>query len=192
VQVAVPSWLEPMLADPPVLARRTDRMRLAIALARENVDRGTGGPFGALVAQTTTGRVVAAGVNVVVASHNSTAHAEMVALQLAEARVGAFDLGTAAEGPYELVSSVEPCVMCLGAVLWSGVSTLICAARDEDALAIGFDEGPKPSHWVDAVGSRGIAVVLDLLRQESVAVLEEYRARGGPIYNASHAVLTTR
>jgi len=164
-------------------------MRLAVSLARQNVRRGTGGPFGALVVASETGQVISGGVNLVVASHNSTAHAEMLALQLAEERLGTYDLGAAPGGPYELVSSVEPCVMCLGAVLWSGISTLVCGARDEDAHAIGFDEGPKPAHWVDALGSRGVGVVLDLLRDESAAVLSEYQAGGGAVYNASRTLL---
>jgi tRNA(Arg) A34 adenosine deaminase TadA len=189
-RVEVPGWLVPLLDAPPVLPRRPDRMRLAVDLARENVHRGSGGPFGALVVASETGQVVSAGVNLVVASHNSTAHAEMLALQLAEASLRTYDLGSAPGGPYELVTSVEPCVMCLGAVLWSGVTTLVCGARDEDAHAIGFDEGPKPVHWVDRLGGRGIGVVLDLLREESAAVLAEYRAGGGEVYNASRPLLT--
>lgn len=186
----MPGWLVPLLDAPPTLPRRSDRMRLAISLARQNVRQGTGGPFGALVVASDTGEVVSAGVNLVVASHNSTAHAEMVALQLAEDRLGTFDLGAAPGRPYELVSSAEPCVMCLGAVLWSGVTTLVCGARDEDAHAIGFDEGPKPAHWVDKLGGRGVGVVLDLLRDESAAVLAEYHATGGPVYNASRPLLS--
>jgi tRNA(Arg) A34 adenosine deaminase TadA len=73
--------------------------------------------------------------------------------------------------------------MCLGAVPWSGVSRLICGARDEDARRIGFDEGSKPTNWIGELEQRGIVVVRDVLRQKAVKVLEEYKASGGPIYN---------
>ncbi len=188
VEISLPAWLEHRLESLPRLPDRTARMRLAVALAAENVARGTGGPFGALVADPRTGQVLSLGVNVVVPSGNCTAHAEMVALQLAQARVG--DLGTAAGEGLELVTSVEPCTMCLGAVVWSGVSTLVCGARDEDARAVGFDEGPKPPQWVEQLASRGISVVLDLCREQSRAVLRDYAARGGPIYGARMTAAT--
>jgi tRNA(Arg) A34 adenosine deaminase TadA len=181
VEIALPDWLEQRLATPVVVPSRAGRMRMAIDLARENVRRGTGGPFGALVADSRTGEIVSLGVNAVVPTGNCTAHAEMLALQLAEARVGGYDLG-AGQG-FELVTSVEPCVMCLGAVVWSGVRTLVCGARDEDARAVGFDEGPKPARWVEELGRRGITVVLDLQRASAADVLREYARLGRPVYN---------
>ena len=75
--------------------------------------------------------------------------------------------------------------MCLGAVPWSGVTRLVCGARDEDARRVGFDEGAKPADWIGAMESRGIAVVRDVLRAEAVAVLDLYVARGGRIYSPS-------
>jgi tRNA(Arg) A34 adenosine deaminase TadA len=160
-------------------------MAFVVGLARHNVASGTGGPFGAAVVGRDTGQVVSVGVNVVVPTGNCTAHAEMLALQLAESRLGGLDLGRAEGGPYELVTSVEPCAMCLGAISWSGVAGVICGARDEDARAIGFDEGPKPARWVEALGARGITVVLDLQRDASVRVLREYQEAGGPVYNGT-------
>lgn len=73
--------------------------------------------------------------------------------------------------------------MCLGAIPWSGVSRLVCGARDEDARRIGFDEGDKPSDWIGRLRKRGIEVVRDVSRTEAVSVLEEYARNGGIIYN---------
>lgn len=182
IEVVLPTWLEHRLDRATVLASREDRMRYVVDLAARNVEAGSGGPFGAAVVDAGTGSVLAAGVNLVVPTRNSTAHAEMVALQLAEQRVGSFDLGET--GAVELVSSVEPCVMCLGAVVWSGVAALVCGAADSDARAIGFDEGPKPPDWVGDLRARGIEVELGVLREQAAAVLRDYAARGGPIYNA--------
>jgi tRNA(Arg) A34 adenosine deaminase TadA len=77
--------------------------------------------------------------------------------------------------------------MCFGAIPWSGVSGLACGARGGDARAIGFDEGPKLSDWVGALTRRGISVQRDLLRHEACAVLSEYAAKGGVIYNSGPA-----
>ena len=74
--------------------------------------------------------------------------------------------------------------MCLGAIPWSGVRSVVCGARDEDARSIGFDEGYKPPDWINSLESRRISVVRDVLREEAKAVLLEYERRDGLIYNA--------
>ena len=79
--------------------------------------------------------------------------------------------------------------MCLGAVVWSGVQTLVCGATDGDARAIGFDEGPKPPDWVSALYQRGIAVHREVLRPDAAGVLQAYADAGGPIYNARRCLL---
>jgi tRNA(Arg) A34 adenosine deaminase TadA len=163
-----------------------ERMRLVIELARQNVRRKTGGPFGAAVFDLTTGTLLAPGVNLVVAAGCSVAHAEIVAISVAEQLVGSYDLGRRELPGYELLSSVAPCAMCLGAIPWAGVRRLVCGAREEDARRIGFDEGTKPPDWVAALEQRGIAVIQDVCREEAAAVLQEYAAAGGQIYNPGH------
>lgn len=164
------------------LASAESRMQFAIELARQNVERRTGGPFGAAVFEAESGRVVGVGVNLVEASNCSIVHAEMVAIAMAQYRVGHYDLG-AGGGVYELVTSTEPCAMCLGAIPWSGVRRVVCAAHGEDAAAIGFDEGAKPADWAGELRKRGIEVVRDVLRDEARAVLQQYAKTGGLIYN---------
>lgn len=161
-------------------------MRLVVELSRRNVAEGTGGPFGAAVFDLSTGKLLAPGVNLVMPTHCSAAHAEIVAFMIAQQVAGTFDLSTPGFPPYELVASTEPCAMCFGSVPWSGVVSLICGARDEDARAIGFDEGPKMSNWVAALEERGIGVQRDVLRDDAAAVLRLY-AQSGPIYNPRRA-----
>jgi tRNA(Arg) A34 adenosine deaminase TadA len=183
-RIKLPPWVAEFLArDPQVFATKEEQMRLAIALARENVERQTGGPFGAAVFDE-KGRLVAPGVNVVVTSHCSILHAEMVALALAQKKLARYDIGDEGRSRYALVASTEPCAMCFGAIPWSGVTQLVCGARDEDARGIGFDEGPKLSEWSEALQQRGIRVTRDVLREEARAVLQLYADLGGPIYNA--------
>lgn len=181
----LPDWLDRFWADRarayPTLS---ERMRLAIELAECNVRYGTGGPFGAGVFDMQSHILLAPGVNLVVSQNCSVLHAEIVALILAQQAVSHYDLGAPGLPPYELVSSVEPCAMCMGATPWSGVQRLVCGARDEDARRIGFDEGPKMADWEQALEKRGIEVLRDVCRDQAAAVLQAYAAGGGAIYNA--------
>jgi tRNA(Arg) A34 adenosine deaminase TadA len=185
VVLGLPEWVEELIQDPDrEYPTEEDRMRLAIELSRQNVERGTGGPFGAAVFDLSTDRLVAPGVNLVTATNLSAAQAEIVAIMIAQRVLGDFDLGGRGHPPYELVASTEPCAQCFGAVPWSGVRRLACGARDKDASEIGFDEGPKMADWVSSLERRGISVVRDVHRAEAAAVLQEYAERGGAIYNA--------
>ena len=179
----LPAWVGPFLEnwqDP--LTTTSERMRLAIALSEENVRQRTGGPFGAVVVSEETGELVSVGINLVTSAGFSVAHAEIVALTLAQSSVGEWNLSHA--GPLQLVTTCEPCAMCFGAVPWSGVKSLICGARKKDAEAAGFDEGDKPDHWVRSLQRRGIVVQCGVLRAEAAAVLARYTEDGGTIYNA--------
>jgi tRNA(Arg) A34 adenosine deaminase TadA len=179
---ALPVWLDALNAADIVLPEVGARAAFAVDLARRNVQAGTGGPFGAAVFERDTGRMLAAGVNLVATARCSVLHAEMVALMTAQARLGQYDL---AAGPHalELVTSCEPCAMCYGAIPWSGVKRLICCARDEDARAVGFDEGDKRDDWRACLERRGVAVLCDLHRDDAAQVLRDYQTGGGAIYN---------
>lgn len=185
LQFALPGWVESFVpAGEAVFLEAEDRMRLVIELARRNVAESTGGPFGAAIFDLDRHTLIAPGINLVVGSGCSWAHAEMVAFTVAQQMLGTHDLGADGMPRCELVTSVEPCAMCFGATPWSGVRQVICGARDDDARAIGFDEGPKVDDWSGALESRGIRVVADILREEASQVLKDYAAKGGPIYNA--------
>ena len=160
-----------------------DRMRLAVSLSLRNVEEETGGPFGAAIFESDSGRVVSVGVNLVVASRNSVLHAEILAIMLAQQRLGSFSLSGRGLPTHDLVTSCEPCAMCLGATFWSGVTRLVCGATREDAVEIGFDEGPVFPESYQFLESRGIAVVREVCRPESRQVLQTYRSRSGPIYD---------
>lgn len=155
-------------------------MRLAIELARRNIDHG-GGPFGAVIFERQTGKVIAPGANLVVLQGCSLLHAEMVAIAFAQASLGRFSV---APGSYELVTSSEPCVQCLGSVYWSGVEHLVCGAPVAAAEAGGFAEGPRSERWREELAAHGISLRESLLANEAAAVLKEYRRRGGLVYNA--------
>ena len=185
--IRLPEWVDPFLAgEPGRFSDREARMGLAIELSRLNVAHGSGGPFGAALFDG-EGRLVSVGMNLVVSGCCSLLHAETVAIAFAQKKLGRYDIG-GREGAFELYASTEPCVMCYGAVHWAGVGLLACGARGDDARAIGFDEGDKPADWVAALERRGVVVETDLLRERAVAVLREYAAGGGMIYNPATAL----
>jgi len=180
--LALPDWLGPFLAawfDP--LDTDERRMRLAVALAAENVQRQTGGPFAAIVVEEGNSCLLGAGVNRVTTMGLSLAHAEILALSLAQKSTGDWNLRN--RGAVQLVTSCEPCAMCFGAVPWSGVSSLLWGARKEDAEAAGFDEGDKPANWIATLEARGIRSRGDVLRDEAAAVLASYASGNGSIYH---------
>lgn len=182
-ELGLPPWVEEFLSDSEkVYSTVEDRMGLAIELSRLNFAEGTGGPFGAGIFDRKTKKLLAPGVNLVISTHCSIAHAEMMAIMIAQQLVGNYDLGGEGMPPYELVSSTEPRAMCLGAICWSGVRHLVCGARDEDARSIGFDEGPKLPEWEQSLEKRGISVVRNVCRDEASAVLHQYYENGGIIY----------
>ncbi len=181
--VKLPEWVNTIISESKqVYATADERMALAIELSRLNI-RHDGGPFGAAVFERQTGKLIAPGVNLVMQTNCSVVHAEIVAIMLAQQKVQNFDLGAEGLPEYELVSSTEPCAMCLGAIPWSGISSLVCGARDEDARGIGFDEGNKPDQWIEYLETRSIDVTRDILRHEAKAVLQKYVDEGGIIYN---------
>lgn len=186
IMLSLPEWLEQALpADGQAFPKVEDRMRLAIRLAHLNITNGTGGPFGAAVFTEQAGILVSPGINLVVHSNFSIAHAEIIAITLAQQAFNTYELGKPGMPRLQLVTSAEPCAMCFGAIIWSGIRTLVCGAREEDVHAIGFDEGAKITAWVSELEQRGISVMQDVARQEAISVLQAYRASGGPIYNGS-------
>jgi tRNA(Arg) A34 adenosine deaminase TadA len=180
----LPQWLQDeMKKCGRTFPGEEERMAYAISLSRRNVEEGTGGPFGAAIFERSSGRLVSIGVNLVIRSNCSHAHAEMMAIALAEQTLGCYNLSECEEKGYELVTSCEPCAMCFGAIPWSGVNRVVSGAKDADARSIGFDEGPKLPSWADALRERGIEVEEGVCREEAAEVLRFYVDSGGSIYN---------
>src|SRR6476659_3926475 len=183
VYVDYPDWVADLMDRASVYRDDAAKMRLAIAVARANVEHDTGGPFGAAVFEKESGRLVAVGMNSVVRLNNCTLHGEMVAFMMAQRVVGAYSLNAPNLPAHELFTSCEPCAMCLGATLWSGVKRVVYGAGREDASKLQFEEGPVFPASYKYLEDRGIEIVRDLLRDEARAVLELYRKNSGKIYN---------
>ncbi|MBN8534063.1 MAG: nucleoside deaminase [Rhizobiales bacterium] len=128
----------------PVDPRDKSLLARAVALSREHMEQGAGGPFGAVIAST-NGRIIAEGWNCVTSQNDPTAHAEITAIRRACETIGSFDLAG-----HVIYSSCEPCPMCLAAIYWARLERLVFANSRDEAAAIGFDDAaiyaeiPKP------------------------------------------------
>jgi len=110
-----------------------DFMSIAIREARRGMDRGEGGPFGAVVVR--AGQVAAKAHNQVIKAHDPTAHAEILAIRRASKKLRRFDLSDCA-----IYSTCEPCPMCLAAIYWAKIRRLYFGCTKEDAARIRFDD----------------------------------------------------
>ena len=108
-------------------------MRRAISLASKNVREGLGGPFGSVVVK--DGKIIGEGTNRVTSSCDPTAHAEMLAIRAASAKLNNFDLSGC-----EIYTSCEPCPMCLSAIYWARIERMFYGNTIVEADAIGFSD----------------------------------------------------
>lgn len=184
-EVCLPQWA---VEENKLLPRRMptieERMEAVIRFSRLNLELNTGGPFAAGVFEKETGQVVVIGVNRVVPENVSSAHAEIVALSLAQQHLKTFDLGGPGMPAYQLVVNGRPCAMCFGAILWSGVRSVVFGASGEQIEELtGFDEGPIHQNWRQELELRGIELQEDILAEQACEVFKAFAASGQPVYN---------
>jgi guanine deaminase len=152
--------------DNPFMAR-------AIQLAIENVRSGRGGPFGAVIAK--DGNLIAEGANQVTSTNDPTAHAEILAIRAACAKLGTFDLHGC-----EIFTSCEPCPMCLGAIYWARLSRVYFASAAADASRIGFDDSLIYREIAQPLTHRTIPMV-QMMREESLAAFRAWEEKPNKI-----------
>lgn len=187
--ISLPKWVEEVIDDHLIYPALEDRMSLAIRLAEANI-QNDGGPFGACVFETESGKLIAPGVNLVIQENCSLAHAESIAIMLAQEMLQTYDLGAPGLPSMELVTSAQPCIQCYGNLWWSGLKRLVIGASKRDVEEItGFQEGPLPRDWIAKLENRGplppITVIKDVLRKQASEVLHQYILRDGKVYNPS-------
>ena len=182
----LPSWIEKdEVFSKEYFPSVTDRMQLIINLSHLNVQNDTGGPFAAGVFEKDTGKLISIGVNRVVSGNCSSAHAEVMALSLAQKRLQLYDLGGKGQPNYELVVNWRPCAMCFGAVLWSGIRTLTIAGSGEELEQItAFDEGPIHPDWRRELAKRNIELNENILKNDAVEVFKYFEKVGATVYNS--------
>jgi tRNA(Arg) A34 adenosine deaminase TadA len=152
--------------DNPFMAR-------AIQLSLDNVLSGNGGPFGAVVVR--HGSIIAEGVNRVTATNDPTAHAEMIAIREACAKLESFELMEC-----ELYSSCEPCPMCLGACYWARLTRIYFANSAADASGIGFDDSFIYRELALDLERRSIPMIA-MMREQAQAAFRAWQQKPGKI-----------
>ena len=139
------------------------------------------GPFLAAIYDE-DGNLIAKETNSVVHEKCSNNHAEMNAIKKAEEVLGSYDLSS-----YNLSLYVtsEPCIMCLGGILWSGIKNVYFGVPSKKVEEItGFDEGFKPN-WLEEFKNRGITVYGNIEQETGEEVLKEYVKQGNIVYKPS-------
>ena len=148
-------------------------MARAIELAIENVRSGRGGPFGAVIVK--DGAIIAEGTNAVTETNDPTAHAEIVAIRAACAKLGVFQLSG-----LDLYASCEPCPMCLGAIYWVRPARVYFAGSAADASRIGFDDSFIYQEILLAPQQRRIPMV-QMMREEAVEAFRMWEEKPNKI-----------
>jgi guanine deaminase len=152
--------------DNPFMAR-------AVQLAVENVRSANGGPFGAVIVQ--DGGIVAEGANQVTSINDPTAHAEVLAIRAACAKLKAFELHGC-----DIYTSCEPCPMCLGAIYWARLSRVYFASAASDASKAGFDDSLIYREIEQPHAQRAIPMI-QMMREESLAAFRAWEEKPNKI-----------
>ncbi|HUE88107.1 MAG TPA: tRNA adenosine(34) deaminase TadA [Vicinamibacterales bacterium] len=137
-------------------------MRLAIAEAARALARGEV-PVGAIVVM--EGRVVSSGFNQPISSRDPTAHAEIVAIRAAAAHAGNYRLTGAT-----LYVTIEPCLMCVGAMIHARIGLVVYGAAEPRAGAL---ESAVRAHETPGLNHR-LAVIGGVLEDDCRAALQEF------------------
>ena len=136
------------------------------------------GPFLAAIYDS-KGKLIAKTANSVVNKNCSHNHAEMNAIKLAEKKFGTYDLS---KYNLSLYVTSEPCMMCLGGIMWSGIKAVYYSVPSDRVQKItGFDEGFKPD-WFKEFKKRGITVYGQIETDAGEKVLKDYMSNGHIVY----------
>ena len=149
-------------------------MELAKRNAEEGINRGEGGPFGAVIIDK-EGHIISNGNNQVIKNNDPTAHAEIVAIREACKKLNTYDLSD-----YILYTSCEPCPMCLSAIIWANIKEVYYGCTKEDAGEIGF----RDDMIYDYLKGNNFNLI-DLKkmdRDECLEVFKKYKETDGIIY----------
>lgn len=139
------------------------------------------GPFVAAIYDE-NGNLIAKTVNTVLDSNCSNNHAEMNAIREAEKKLNTYDLS---QYNLSLYVTSEPCIMCLGGIMWSGIKNVYYGVPSNKVEKItGFDEGFKP-HWLKEFKKRGITVYGNIETEAGEKVLADYVNSGKKVYKPS-------
>jgi tRNA(Arg) A34 adenosine deaminase TadA len=146
----------------------------AIRYSRQNVEDGSGGPFGAVIAK--DGKIISASSNKVTSTNDPTAHAEIEAIRTACKKLNKFSLYGC-----EIYTSCEPCPMCLSAIHWARVEKIYYANTRKDAADINFDDDFIYNEVSKALEDRVIPMI-QIMNQDAKKVFIEWKEKEDKIH----------
>lgn len=149
-------------------------MKIARDIAEYGMSHNEGGPFGAVIIDK-KGNIIAKGNNQVLKNNDPTAHAEVVAIRNACAKLNTYDLSD-----YILYTSCEPCPMCLSAIIWSNIKEIYYACTKNDAAEIGFRDDMIYEYLKG--NNKDLINLKQINREDCIDLFEEYKKQGKTIY----------
>ena len=151
-----------------------DKMIMAIEEARRTMNENKGGPFGAVLTDL-DGNVISVASNLVLESHDPTAHAEVMAIRRASEKLGTHDLSG-----YILYATGYPCPMCLSAIIWANIEKVYYGTNLKDAEKIGFRDDFIYEYLKG--NNKEILDIEELCHDESLELFNEYSDKNKEIY----------
>ncbi len=151
-----------------------NNMQIVLSVTREGIEKGNW-PFGACIAS--EDRLVIAAHNVVVTTHDPTAHAEINAIRLACAKLTTIDLKE-----YTIYTSSAPCPMCFSAIYWAGIRRIVYSSYPEDYSILGFTGLGIPPEKMAELGHLKINIMGGLMRKEVKELIGLYHKKYGSVY----------
>lgn len=149
-------------------------MKIAKDCANNGMHSNEGGPFGAVITDK-NGNIIATGNNQVLKKNDPTAHAEVMAIRNACAKLNTYDLSN-----YILYTSCEPCPMCLSAIIWSNIKKIYYACTREDAAKIGFRDDLIYEYLYGK--NKDLIELKQIDRENCIELFEEYEKDNKTIY----------
>ena len=151
-----------------------DIMKLGIDEARKTMNENKGGPFGAVITDK-DGNVIAVASNLVLESHDPTAHAEIMAIRKASEKLGTHDLSN-----YILYATGYPCPMCLSAIIWSNIKEVYYGTNLKDAEEIGFRDDFIYKYLNGE--NKDLIKLTNICHDECKCLFDEYKDKNKEIY----------
>jgi guanine deaminase len=151
-----------------------DIMKLAIDEARRTMNENKGGPFGAAIIDK-QGNIISIASNLVLESHDPTAHAEIVAIRNASKKLKTHDLSECI-----LYATGYPCPMCLSAIIWANIKEVYYATDLKDAENIGFRDDYIYNYIKGK--NKDILKLNQIDREHAIKLFEEYKEKNKTIY----------
>lgn len=170
-----------IISNEELVLSKVEKASIIISALQEDVKKvinNGAGPFVAAIYDEND-KLLVKTTNSVIKENCSHNHAEINAIKEAEKKLGTYDLS---RYNLSLYITSEPCMMCIGAIMWSGIKNVYYGVPSSSVEKItGFDEGFKPE-WLDELKKRGIIVYGNIVPELGEQALQEYVDKGHKVY----------